>query len=85
MVGSSASVETETNPNVATRPCYLPCARDSCTSPSCCAQGTLSLSLPYIFQLYLTYKLIRTDKELRRVIFWSEFNVVSNVVNDFTG
>ena len=56
MVGSSASVETETNPNAATRPRYPPCVSDSCTSPSCCAQGTLSLSLPYIFQLHLTYK-----------------------------
>ena len=66
MVGSSASVETETNPNAATWPRYPPCASDFCTDQLCCAQGTLafslalsltlSLSLLHIFQLYLTYK-----------------------------
>ncbi|KAE8009085.1 hypothetical protein FH972_005539 [Carpinus fangiana] len=39
MVGSSASVETETSPNATTRPRYPPCVSDFCTSPLCCAQG----------------------------------------------
>jgi hypothetical protein len=62
MVGSSTSIETENNPNVATWPRYPPCASGSCTDQLCCAQGTLSLSLSlslspsYVFQLYLTYK-----------------------------